>query len=131
MMTLSSGTLHLEQLALFTTLILWWALMRPAMVRYYDNRKLPYKPAARIIVALMYVLIFLVLAFALDGFGEGILPHLTKMVPFVEPLAKSMEKQALLRMAAAGSKVSGGSTIRSPHRRTLSARYEIPAVAPR
>jgi len=41
-----------------------------------------------------------------------------------------MEQQALLRMAAAGSKVSGGSTIRSPHRRTLSARYEIPAVAP-
>jgi hypothetical protein len=44
-----------------------------------------------------------------------------------------MEQQALLRMAAAGSKVSvsGGSTIRSFHRRTLSARYEIPAVAPR
>src|ERR1700730_13808157 len=95
MMTLLGGTLHLEQLALFTTLILWWALMRPVMVRDYDNRKLPPNPAARIIVAFMYVLIYLVLAFTLDRFGKSTLPFLTP-VPFVESFVRSIEKQAPL-----------------------------------
>src|SRR5580704_8385574 len=90
-----SETLHLEQLVLFTTLILWWALMRPAMVRDYDNRKLPNNPAARIIVVFMYVLIYLVLAFTLDRFGQSVLPYLTPL-PFVESLVKSMEKQSPL-----------------------------------
>jgi hypothetical protein len=97
MMSFLSGseTLHLEQLVLFTTLILWWALMRPAMVRDYDNRKLPNNPAARIIVVFMYVLIYLVLAFTLDRFGQSVLPYLTPL-PFVESLVKSMEKQSPL-----------------------------------
>jgi hypothetical protein len=103
MMTLlSGGTLHLEQLVLFTTLILWWALMRPMMVRDYDSRKLPPNPAARIIVVFMYVLIYLVLAFSLDRFGQSALPYLAPL-PFVASLVKSMENQApLLAIATLG-----------------------------
>jgi len=87
--------LHFEQLALFTTVMLWWALMRPMMVRDYDNRRLPYNPTARLIVAFMYVLIYVALAVTFHLFGQTILPFL-QQVPFVNPLVKSMENQAPL-----------------------------------
>jgi hypothetical protein len=73
-------------LVAFTLAIALFALLRPSMVRDYDNQPLPYNPTARVIFVILYVLMYAALAVALYVSGQTVARFL-ELLPYVKSLA--------------------------------------------
>jgi len=76
-------------LVAFTLAIALFALLRPAMVRDYDNQPLPYNPTARVIFLILYVMIYAALAIGLYVSGQTVAQFLEPL-PYVKSLAEQM-----------------------------------------
>jgi hypothetical protein len=84
---------HIPQFLFFASWMIIFALVRPAMVRDYEGRRLPTNLKARVIIAFMYVLIYATLVVGLALFGQILEPILDK-VPKFESLLKSLDLAA-------------------------------------
>src|SRR5215470_3390526 len=76
-------------LVAFTLAIALFALLRPSMVRDYDNQPLPYNPTARVIFLFLYVIIYAALAVALYVSGQTV-AEVLEPLPYVKSLADQM-----------------------------------------
>lgn len=89
-------------LLFFVLLVLWWATVRPAMVKDYDNRRLVPNPKARIIFAIIYLAVYtaLVVLFLASGrFAEEFAQKITFIPPALDPLKAAFKEQAPLLAA--------------------------------
>jgi hypothetical protein len=73
-------------LVAFTLAIALFALIRPTMVRDYDNQPLPNNATARVIFVVLYVLIYVALAVGLYLSGQTVAEYLPPL-PYVKSLA--------------------------------------------
>jgi hypothetical protein len=60
------------QFLFFALCTVVFAFLRPAMIRDYDGRRLPYNPQSRLIVVIIYLLIYSTLTVALELAGAAI-----------------------------------------------------------
>jgi hypothetical protein len=65
---LNLETLNFESTLSFLILVVAWSLVRPAMLRDYDNRRLPYNTTARVAFSSAWALIFIALTITLHFF---------------------------------------------------------------
>ena len=76
-------------LVAFTLAIALFALIRPTMVRDYDNQPLPNNATARVIFVILYVLIYVALAVGLYLSGQTVAQFLPPL-PYVKSVADQM-----------------------------------------
>jgi hypothetical protein len=76
-------------LVAFTLAIALFALIRPTMVRDYDNQPLPNNATARIILLVLYVLVYVALAIGLYLSGQTVAQFLPPL-PYVKSVADQM-----------------------------------------
>jgi hypothetical protein len=76
-------------LVAFTLAIALFALIRPTMVRDYDNQPLPNNATARVIFVILYVLIYVALAVGLYLSGQKVAEFLPPL-PYVKSVADQM-----------------------------------------
>jgi hypothetical protein len=76
-------------LVAFTLAIALFALIRPTMVRDYDNQPLPNNATARVILVILYVLIYVALAIGLYLSGQTVAQYLPPL-PYVQSVADQM-----------------------------------------
>jgi hypothetical protein len=76
-------------LVAFTLAIALFALIRPTMVRDYDNQPLPNNATARLIFVVLYVLIYVALAVGLYLSGQTVAQYLPPL-PYVKSVADQM-----------------------------------------
>jgi hypothetical protein len=76
-------------LVAFTLAIALFALIRPTMVRDYDNQPLPNNATARVILVILYVLIYVALAVGLYLSGQTVAQYLPPL-PYVQSVANQM-----------------------------------------
>jgi hypothetical protein len=76
-------------LVAFTLAIALFALIRPTMVRDYDNQPLPNNATARVILVILYVLIYVALAVGLYLSGQTVAQYLPPL-PYVQSVADQM-----------------------------------------
>jgi hypothetical protein len=76
-------------LVAFTLAIALFALIRPTMVRDYDNQPLPNNATARVIFVVLYVLIYVALAVGLYLSGQTVAQFLPPL-PYVKSVADQM-----------------------------------------
>jgi len=87
-----------QVLVFFTTLVLWWSMMRPAMVRDYDGRRLPANPSARFLFTFLSVLVYVSLVIAFHTFGE-IATRIGHSLPMIGGFIDNFKDQAPLLAA--------------------------------
>jgi hypothetical protein len=87
-----------QVLVFFTTLVLWWSMMRPAMVRDYDGRRLPNNPTARFLFTFLSVLVYVSLVIAFHAFGE-VATRIGHSLPMVGGFVDNFKDQAPLLAA--------------------------------
>lgn len=76
-------------LVAFTLAIALFALIRPTMVRDYDNQPLPNNATARVIFVILYVLMYVALAVGLYLSGQTVAQFLPPL-PYVKSVADQM-----------------------------------------
>ncbi len=87
-----------QVLVFFTTLVLWWSMMRPSMVRDYDGRRLPNNPTARFLFTFLSVLVYVSLVIAFHAFGE-VATKVGHSLPLVGGFIDNFKDQAPLLAA--------------------------------
>ena len=85
-----------EAMLIFTLLVAAWAVARPAMVRDSDNRRLPPNLTARLIIVLLYALIYAGLVAAFVFARPFVMTALNVLPDQIESAFKSLEKQGPL-----------------------------------
>ena len=90
------GHFNKEALLVFTLIIAAWAVARPTMIRDLDNRRLPPNLTARLIIVLLYALIYAGLVAAVVFAKPFVMNALNVLPDQIETAFKSMEKQAPL-----------------------------------
>lgn len=88
----------LEAVAFFASLVLWWGMVRPSMVRDYDNRRLPSNPTARGLFAFMCVLAYIALVAAFHS-ASDVAQNIGRAVPFASGLIDNFKDQSPLLAA--------------------------------
>jgi hypothetical protein len=101
---LLEGQFNKEAMLVFTLIVAAWAVARPAMVRDSDNRRLPPNLTARLIIVLLYALIYAGLVAAFVFAKPFVMTALNVLPDQIESAFKSLEKQGplLAVMALAG-----------------------------
>ena len=89
---------NLQAVAFFATLVLWWAMVRPSMVRDYDNRRLPSNPTARGVFAFMCVLAYVALVAAFH-LASDVAQNIGRAVPFASGFIDHFKNQSPLLAA--------------------------------
>jgi hypothetical protein len=99
-----ASALHLRALnpevfVSFLVLVIAWSLLRPNMLRDYDNRRLPYNPTARIAFSSAWALTFIALTVTLHIFVSATEAISNVMPSFVQSLLTSFKGQPPLLAA--------------------------------
>jgi hypothetical protein len=87
-----------QVLVFFSTLVLWWSMMRPAMVRDYDGRRLPANPTARFLFTFLSLLVYVSLVIAFHAFGE-VATKIGHSLPMIGGFVDNFKDQAPLLAA--------------------------------
>src|SRR5262249_47465104 len=93
---LPQGEFNREALLVFTLIIAAWALARPTTIRDSDNRRLPPNLTARLIIVLLYALIYAGLVAAFVFAKPFVMKTLNVLPDQIENAFKSLEKQGPL-----------------------------------
>jgi hypothetical protein len=93
---LLQGQFNKEAMLVFTLIIAAWAVARPAMIRDSDNRRLPPNLTARLIIVLLYALIYAGLVAAFVFAKPFVMTALNALPDQLEGAFKSLEKQGPL-----------------------------------
>jgi hypothetical protein len=93
---LLQGEFNREALLVFTLIIAAWALARPTTIRDSDNRRLPPNLTARLIIVLLYALIYAGLVAAFVFAKPFVMKTLNVLPDQIENAFKSLEKQGPL-----------------------------------
>ncbi|MGE0629500.1 MAG: hypothetical protein AB7O43_16950 [Hyphomicrobiaceae bacterium] len=109
---------NLESAAFFATLILWWSFVRPAMVRDFDNRRLPPNPTARFLFSFLCVLTYGAFFFAFLAFREAA-TSIGKNIPVASSVIAGFKDQAPLLAAVSFAGLLQLSFIRDIERQVL------------
>ncbi len=92
----------MESFGSFLVLVLAWSMVRPNMIRDYDNRALPYNPTARIAFSVACAFAYLTLAFTYLTF-IGVAERVTSMVPHAGQFIEAFKGQpAMLAVVTLG-----------------------------
>ena len=78
--------LSLQSIASFLVLVLSWSILRPSMIRDFDNRRLPYNTTARLAYAIASGFLFIALALLFHGVA-GAAEAVKKAVPILQGFA--------------------------------------------
>lgn len=102
-MTLAAATLSnlpdLPALLFFMAVIIFWATIRPSMIRDYDNHRLPpHHPTAKFLYVVLSLMTYVVLVVAFHSFSDAAI-KISASIPFVDRLVSSFQDQAPLLAA--------------------------------
>lgn len=108
----------LPALLLLLSIMFWWAMMRPSMIRDFENRRLPPNPTARFIFAMLWLLAYVALVVGFNNFSEAA-GKIGAGVPLANHLIENFKGQAPLLAAFTMGGLLQLSFVRDIERSTL------------